>query len=205
MIAGLTFRHVDASWASDLHQLKIVRSRSNGLQWSRVELSGASDFHHDQSFIGRRWNFVEELHDRGAIEPRSRRSWRGISADLSPIDRQAIDEALAPRSTPDRDAIVARSWRKSRRKRGKSEAKLKLNTSRFVAELKPRPRPKGSPPRRQQTTSTIVSITHDFGPNSLFKSMYFPLLFFNFWSTREEIKRISRKVLSSRDPLLPRV
>ena len=37
------------------------------------------------------------------------------------------------------------------------------------------------------------------------KACISPLLFFNFWSTREEIKRVSRKVLSSRDPLLPRV
>ena len=143
--------------------------------------------------------------DRGAIEPRSRGLGRENWADSFPIDRPVIEEALTPRSTPDRDPIVARSWRKSRRKRGKSEAKLKLNTSRFVAELKPQPRPKESPPRRQQTASTIVSITHDFKPNFPFKTMYSLLLFFNFWSTREEIKRVSRKVLSSRDPLLPRV
>ena len=56
--------------------------------------------------------------DRGAIEPRSRRFWRGIVGDSSPIDRQAIDEALASQLTHDRGPIVARSWRKSRRKSG---------------------------------------------------------------------------------------
>ena len=122
--------------------------------------------------IGRRGGLVEELYDRGVIEPRSRRDRAAIAArssrdrgylgaDLSPIDRPAIDEALTPRSTPDRDSIVARSWRKSWRKRGTSEAKLKLNTSRFVAELKPRLRPKESPPRRQQTAPTNASIAHD--------------------------------------------
>ena len=61
MIAGLTFRHVDTSWASDLHQMKIAWSRSNGLQWSRVELSSASDFHHYQSSIGRQTEHDREL------------------------------------------------------------------------------------------------------------------------------------------------
>ena len=50
--------------------------------------------------------------DRGAIEPRSRGLGRGIGADSFPIDRPVIDEALTPRSTLDRDPIVARSWQK---------------------------------------------------------------------------------------------
>ena len=114
---------------------------------------------------------MEELYDRGVIEPRSRcdraaiaaRSSRDrgdLGADLSPIDRQAIDEALTPRSTPDRDPIVSRSWRKSRRKCGTSEAKLKLNTSRFVAELKPRLMSKEFLPRRLQTMPTTASNGH---------------------------------------------
>ena len=65
------------------------------------------------STIAARWS-----RDRGAIEPRWRRFWRGIVGDSSPIDRQAIDKALASRLTPDRGPIVARSWRKSRRKSG---------------------------------------------------------------------------------------
>ena len=42
------------------------------------------------------------------IAARSRRFYRGIVGDSSPIDRQAIDEALASRLTPDRGPIVAK-------------------------------------------------------------------------------------------------
>ena len=45
------------------------------------------------------------------------------------------------------------------------EAKLKPNSHRFVAELKPQSMPTESPPRRHQTTSTIASIAHVFEPN----------------------------------------
>ena len=99
MIAGLTFRHVYASWASDLHQLKIARSRSNGLQWSRVDLSGASDFHHDQSFIGR----LTGRH----VEARERRIFIAIIADRT----ATTNRGRTPRSRPDRAAIAARSSR----------------------------------------------------------------------------------------------
>ena len=68
------------------------------------------------SSIRRCGGAVEELHDRGAIEPRSRGLGREIGADLFPFDWQAIDEARASWLTPDRSPIVARSWWKSRRK-----------------------------------------------------------------------------------------
>ena len=174
MIAGLTFRHVDTSWASDLHQMKIAWSRSNGLRWSHVERFGASDFHQRTIFIGRPWGCVEELRDRAVIEAKMARDWRGLVAHRSASDRRSPNTTVDVRLRPDRGAIVARSWRKSRRKRSKSEAKLKQNMSRFVAELKPRLRPKESP------STTTANHLHDrlhhpqFGANFFFKNPCIP-------------------------------
>ena len=44
-----------------------------------------------------------------------------------------------------------------------------------------------------------------FGPNFSLKPVYSPFFSLNFWSICEEIMQISRKIWSSRDPLLPRV
>ena len=128
------------------------------------------------SIIGQRRQHVEEL----SIAVRSSHKHTSFVAQPSPIDRQAIDEGCRPRSWPDRGPIVARSWPYRGGNRGYLEAKLKPNSHQFVAELKPRSMPTESPPRRYQNASTIASITHDFKPNFLFKSMYFPSLFFNF-------------------------
>ena len=69
----------------------------------------------DLIFIGRFRSFVEELHDRGLIESRSRRD-RAASRDRGvymvespPIERTSIDKRPGPRSWPDRGAIVAQS------------------------------------------------------------------------------------------------
>ena len=129
---------------------------------------------------GNTWKNSRSRSDRAAIAARSSCKHTSFVAQPSPIDRQAIDEGCRPRSWPDRGPIVARSWPYRGRNRGYLEAKLKPNSHRFVAELKPRSMPTESPPRRYQNASTIASITHDFKPNFLFKSMYFPSLFFNF-------------------------
>ena len=155
--------------------------------------------------IRRRRRHVEEHHDRGPIEPRSRRD-RAAIVDLAAWNlfhdlRSSFPEHLEH----DRCSIVVDRGR-SREDRGllwsSFWSEIQANSARIwshnAAQCKPLP-------RRLDSAPMTASITHNFGPISLFKSMYFPLLFFNFWSTREEIKRVSRKVLSSRDPLLPRV
>ena len=108
--------------------------------------------------------------------------------------------------------IDARSWSD----RGRSwsivaimVARMKQNHDQFVANseatISPQRIGPTTPANRLPRLLQIASMTHKFGPISLYKSMYFPPLFFNFWSTREEIKRVSMKVLSSRDPLIPSV
>ena len=96
------------------------------------------------------------------IAARSSRDRGTYDVESSPVDRQAIDEGSGPRSWPDRGPIVARSWPDRGRNHGYLEAKLKPNSHRFVAELKPRSMPTESPPRRHQTASTIASIAHVF-------------------------------------------
>ena len=115
--------------------------------------------------------------DRAAIEEILSWDRRGFVSNRSAGDRRRTSTTIDARSRPDHGAIVAKIAAEIV---AKIEAKLKPNSRRFVAELKPRSMPTESLPRRHQTASTIASITYDFGPNSLFKSMYFPSLFFNF-------------------------
>ena len=231
LIAGHIFRHVDASWASDLrraedHAISIGRPRDRAIEalqstWlhrSNGHIAGAYDsdltarkipIREDRWSVGFRSNGVCSVwknstiaarsnRDRGAIEPQSRRVRRGIVAGRTDGDRRRVSTTIDARSRPDRGGNRGEN-------RGKSEAKLKLKSSRFVVDLKPRPMPKESPPRCLKTAPTNASIGHDLRANFSFKNSCSSSLFFNFWSTREEIKRVSRKVLSSRDPLLPRV
>ena len=58
--------------------------------------------------IRRPRRFVEELHDRGAIEPRSRSLRCGIASIRSDGNRQRFRVSINPRSWPDRDPIVAK-------------------------------------------------------------------------------------------------
>ena len=147
----------------------------------------------------------EEPYDRGAIEPRSSR------------DRGAIETAILKRSLRIRFvAILWHSWEcmeHDRRRskpdcggnRGQSWRKSWLSWELIRRLMRAElwwlwshdAAPRDSLPRRRQPTSTTAFIALKIGPNSLFKSMYFPLLFFNFWLIREGIKRISRKILSS--------
>ena len=59
---------------------------------------------HLKSFIGRSWRLVEELHDRGPIEPRSR-SDRTAIAERSSRDRGAFNAESTPRVP---DSILVR-------------------------------------------------------------------------------------------------
>ena len=136
--------------------------------------------------------------DRTAIAARSSRD-RGAYAMESPqLIKTTTDGDLGSWLTHDRGPIVA-----------KNVVFFRLLWSQIHAYFKPigkpRCRPKESLPWLRQTASTIASIGHDLRANFLFKTNVFLPLKLNFWSTRKEIKRFSRKVLSSRDPLLPSV
>ena len=67
-------------------------------------------------FIGRRRSIVEELHDRGPIEPRSRRDRAAIGEFKEGNRLQAIGERSTAYQDFDRGPIVARSWDFLRRK-----------------------------------------------------------------------------------------
>ena len=58
-----------------LDQIRRPRSFSS---WQRVDSSGSSDLHQVAISIGRSERFAEELHDRGPIEPQSRRDRAAI-------------------------------------------------------------------------------------------------------------------------------
>ena len=162
--------------------------------------------------IRRRRQIVEELHDRGPIEPRSRRdraaigglTWgnRRQSIGWRPTDGKDHDRGpIVARSWRDRCAIVARSWRDRGAIVARSWPKWWLVRANSKRNLRPiwelRVRPKEALSRPCKTAPTTASIAHDSGPISLLKSLYFLSLFFNFWSIREGIKRISRKIFSS--------
>ena len=101
---------------------------------------------------------------------------------------------IEARSPCDRGPIAAWSWPRSSAIVASFEAKLKLIHCEFEATTPlnwNRPHDAPIPPPRSHQSATI------FGPIFLFKSMYFPSLFFNFWSICEGIKRISRKISSS--------
>ena len=89
------------------------------------------------SSIGRRGGAVEELHDRGVIEPRSRRdraaieeilarAWRGFVSHRSASDRRSPNTTVGIRSRPDRGAIVAKIAAKTWQIWSEIEAKHEL-------------------------------------------------------------------------------
>ena len=137
---------------------------------------------------------AEMLWKNFAIEPQSRRD-RAAIACLLPQNRLYPSRRWSTElQDHDRHTIVAWSWCD----RGKKlEAFWPWNPVKIGAELEPRPMPKESPPRRLKTAPTNASIAHDHRANSLFKTNVFLPFKLNFWSIREGIKRISRKIFSS--------
>ena len=99
--------------------------RIGRLTYGHVELFGTSDIHQTAISVRRRRRLMEELHDRGPIEPRS---WRDRAAIVNPSaqnrsgdspiwsdgDRCRIKTTIDARSWPDRGAIVAPLRQKSR-------------------------------------------------------------------------------------------
>ena len=63
--------HVDASQHDFDHDGIALMIRIGRLTCGHVELSGTSNFHQTAISIGWLGKQVEEVHDRGAIEPRS--------------------------------------------------------------------------------------------------------------------------------------
>ena len=84
--------------------------------------------------------------------------------------------------------------------RGKREAKLKLKSSRFVVDLKPRPMPKESPPRRLKTAPTNASIGHDLWANFFFKTHVFLVCSSTFDRFVKELSKFRERSLVHRDP-----
>ena len=192
--------HPTVRSSSHRGRLGIARSSSDGRDrsWSWRRMWSYQD--HKISIEQRR-KLVEELHDRGAIEPRSRCNRAAIVAPLawnrsddSPTwsdgERLMTRITIDVRSWPDRGTIVARSWRD----RGPFEAKIETNLPQI---REPRHRPRESLPRPCKTASTIASNGLKIGPNFPFKNPCILPLFLNFWSIREEINRILRKISSS--------
>ena len=129
---------------------------------------------------------MEELHDRGAIEPRSRcdraaiappSAWNrsGEFPTCSDGSRQSIHATIGSRSWPDRGAIVADRGEKMWLDCGVLEDKLKRNCSEIEATL---PHEGIAPTTLQKTAITNATIAHDPRANFLFKTGVFSLLFF---------------------------
>ena len=90
----------------------------------------------------------------------------------------------------DQRPIAARSWLD----RGSGWSGIKANSARDWSHDAAQWRPL---PRCIKSAPTTASIAHDLPANFPFKKPCILPLFFNYWSIREEIKRISRKIYSS--------
>ena len=128
--------------------------------------------------------------DRAAIEEKMARDRSRFVSHRSASDRRSPSSMIDSRSRPNRGAIVAKivahvkrnwSWNQADSSRIWSHDPCPRN--RLHDAWKPLPR-----------TRQLATI---FGPISSLKTHVFLLLFFNFWSIREGIKRISRKIFSS--------
>ena len=114
-----------------------IRRPPSFSSWRRVDSSGTSDLHQVAISIGRPGQFAEELHDRSLIEPRSRRD-RATIVDISSRNH-LHDHRTAPsgesrsQSWPDRGSIVARSRHDRGPIVGLFEAKFKLIRRGFEA------------------------------------------------------------------------
>ena len=167
--------HVGDAWTSLERPISIK---------SRAPLDGQDDSLKNSTIA------VQSNRDHGAIEPRSWIFRRGITTTISNGIHWRINIKINSQSWPDRGAIKARSWCD----RGPFEARLWLNSWPI---RKPWRRPKEPLPRTLQIASTTASIAHDLRANYPFKNLCISPLFLNFWSIREKIKQISRKISSS--------
>ena len=134
------------------------------------------------SVIGRLRGHVEELHDRGPIEPRSRRDRTAIVEHLmrnQPHDRQTGFREDLQRDRRQIDARSSHDRGRSRRKawpgRNGKRGEIKAN-SWPIPKL--RRRPKDSFPLPIKPPPRLPSIGHDLRANFPFKTRVFSLLCF---------------------------
>ena len=146
---------IEATWTHrsfDLHLTAVLhRDRS---------LIGRSRSSIYLSFIGRRRRIMEELRDRGAIEPRSWSFWRGIILTGLENGRSSSRITIVARSWPDRGAIVASFLKQS-------QPNKPLIPGQFTVTLKPCSMPIESHPLRCKSAPMNRSITHDLRVNFL--------------------------------------
>ena len=204
IVVPISSRFIGRSWSSAIsehHADTSGWSNSASKDWT-VDRASRRTTIDAWSWPDRRVIAARFVRNRGAFSAKVELWHRGIEDVYLQLHQMAFDQESTAQSTLDRSPIAARS-RSDRAAIGALfEAKSWLIPNQYgsyVLAKWNRLHDALIPPPRPHQSATI------FGPIFLFKSMYFPPLFFNFWSTREEIKQVSRKVLGSRDPLLPRV
>ena len=190
------------SRALDLH---LDNRRSNGWHWTRLTIKlnrivQSWPFPHLKR-IGRLRRIVEEPHDYGPIEPRSRRDRAAITLHLL-WNRfhdwwSASYRGYGARSTPDRRSIVVRSWSTAAIIVAKMEQKSwPIRGKSWSYDVAPRNRSHDpcKPPPWWPPLPTF------FGPNFLFKTMYFPLCSSTFDRFVKELCKFLGRSLVHRDP-----
>ena len=138
-IGGLTGRHM-ATWGEPIFiKNQTARSRSNGHATTDLSSLFGVDLER-QIRIWRRRRRVEEHHDRGPIEPRSRRDRAAIGAPSARNPFHDHRSTVPKHQEHDRRSIVVNRGR-SREDRGLIlRLLLKRNSSQFGPELKPQRR-----------------------------------------------------------------
>ena len=146
---------IEATWTHrsfDLHLTAVLhRDRS---------LIGRSRSSIYLSFIRRRRRIMEELRDRSAIEPRSRRDRADIMELLARNHSHRIREWPIKLQDHDRGPIVASFLKQS-------QPNKPLIPGQFTVTLKPCSMPIESHPRRCKSAPMNRSITHDLRVNFL--------------------------------------
>ena len=123
---GSTDRHRTATTFRDRRHYAVIQFSSDGRDLSRPFRRTWS--HHDRWIaIGRCKQVVEELHDRGPIEPQLSRDRTSFIAELIHVRQTTFSGESRARSTPDRGLIVARSWSIMAKIVASFEANLKQN------------------------------------------------------------------------------
>ena len=118
--------HRTAATFRDRRYYAIIQFSSDGRDRSRPWRLTWS--HHDRWIaIGRCKQVVEELHDRGLIEPRSSRDRTSFIAESIHDCQTTFSRESGARSTPDRGSIVVRLWSIVAKIVASFEANLKQN------------------------------------------------------------------------------
>ena len=196
----LTWRHVQGSESSDHHRDVLdhgVLVRAITIVHSPEAPSDGWEDSWKKSTI-----VVRSNRDHGAIEPRSWLLHRGINATILSINGARFPLKMAGEKVHDRSPISTRSWPQSSAIVASFEAKSMLIHHGIEATINAkgiRSHDAFSPLPRPHKSATI------FGLNFPLKACTLPSCSLTFDRFVKVIKKILREVLSSRDPLLPRV